>query len=122
MENILTSEFYYLLDEAEKLIRADPSADQVIVVRTAKGSVCHLLNRSIMAGDTKEEDAFFTMLIDREETAIQAVVCMWNNRSIDLPSSHFRHRLMELCPDNQNAVVLLQGENALIVKKLEQLI
>lgn len=122
MADTLANGFSGLLDEAKRLLQAEPPAEQVIVVKTAKGSVCHLLNRSIRAGDTTDEDAFFTMLSDRGETAIQAVLCMWSDRSIDLPSNHFRRRLAELCPDNKNAVVLLQGENDFIMKRLEQVI
>ena len=121
MENTRTDGFSHFLDEAERLLRAEPSAEQVIAVRTAKDSVLHLLNRSIMDGGTGDEDAFFAMLSDRGERAVRAVLCMWHDGTIDLPSIHFRRRLIELCPGNKDAAVLLQGEGTLITKKLEAL-
>lgn len=109
-----------LLAEAERLIRIDPTAQQVILVQTSKSQLYHLLNHGIDSGDTTEEEHFVEMLREKGDTEIRYLVCMWKDSVIDLPSAHFRRRLIELSPQNAAALVFLRGEGTFIAKELEK--
>lgn len=121
MTEELSRELSILLEEGKRRLEENPEAEQVIVVKTAKGQVCHFANRAVTAGDRRDEDAFLAELAHGGETELRALVCLWQGQALDVPSFHFRSRLLELCPNNKDAVVLLQGEDVLLAKKLEVL-
>lgn len=103
-----------LLDLAEQLIQTDPTARQVIVVKTAGGDLRHFLSHS--AGDTSEEDAFLEALRETGDAELRLCLCMWHNGQIDVPSHHFRRRLLELSPQNAQTCIPLQGEGSVSMK------
>lgn len=114
-----SAELYSLLGTAERQVSAEKDAQQVIAVKTAKGNVYHFPNHCV--GEPSEEDTFLEMLLEQGDAEIQYILCMWHNYQLDVPSLHFRRRLVEICPRNKDAVVLLLGENAFHAKRVEQL-
>lgn len=108
-----------LLEEAKQWIKAEPTAQQVIAVKTAKGNAYHFANRCV--GEARDEERFLQMLCEKDDKAVRYLVCMWRNGEIDVPSMYFRRRLIEICPQNTNALVLLQGMNAFTVREIRQL-
>lgn len=117
--NTDTIEISALLEGTERLVEAEQGAQQVIAVKTAKGNVYHFPNHCV--GEPSEEDAFLEMLLEQGDAEIQYILCMWHNYQLDVPSLHFRRRLVEICPRNKDAVVLLLGENVFHAKRVEQL-
>ncbi len=111
------SAFQELLAEAEKQISANSSADQVIVVKTAKGSMNCLANH-VLDGVYDEEDGFVQMLSARGDAQIKYLVCMWNSGEVDVPSMNFRKKLLSACPQNGETLILLQSDREKVARKL----
>lgn len=107
-----------LLEEAEHLLRADPKAEQVIVVKTAKGDLQHCANHDILSGDTAEEVRFAEELRRRDDGEIRCLAALWSNGCADVPSMHLRERLLELSEKNAEAVLPLRGEDGWSVKTI----
>ena len=128
MENV-PSAFQELVSHAENLLQTDASAQEVLVVRTAKDNVFHCFNHDIMSGDYSEEEAFAQMLIEREDTQIPHIVCMWAGRmclkhipSVDVPSWHMRQLLTKIDPRNGETEVIVNGFGGFLVKKFKILV
>lgn len=107
-----------LLEEAERQVQANPEADQVIAVKTAKGNTYHFANHQVQAGSRADEDRFVELLREKDDVTVQYLVAMWNTCGIDLPSMHFRRRLLELSPQNAEAVIPLQGEGGYLMRTI----
>lgn len=111
-----------LFTEAEQLLKTEKTAQQIIVVQTSKFNVYHCANRDIVSGDTTDEDCFVKMLYEKSDIEIKYIICIWNDCTIDIPSMHLRRSLIDLSPKNLNTLVLLQGEGAIIAKKIGTLV
>ena len=119
MTNRPKDELLALLEQVKGLVEAEPAAQQVIVVKTAKGNVYHVSNRDVESG--ADEDGLLRQLRDGEHTQIQAVVCIWQEGgALDVPSIRFRQQLLELDPRNGDALLPLQGENVLVARTLRE--
>ena len=57
-------------------------------------------------------------LTDAEDTKMSAIVCMWKNYVIDMPSWKVRKALMDLDNDNSSAVIVLQGTDSIYTKTI----
>ena len=111
-------ELHTLLEEAERLLRENPEAEQVIVAKTAKGNLHHCANHRILAGDPTEEVRFVQLLRERGDTEIRCLAALWSNGCADVPSMHLRERLLELSEKNAEAVLPLRGEDGWSVKTI----
>ena len=108
-----------LLEQAKGLMEAEPTAQQVIVVKTAKDNVYHVSNQNVENG--ADEDGLLRQLRDGEDTQVQAVACMWKEGgALDVPSIRFRQLLLELDSRNGDALLPLQGENVLVARTLRE--
>lgn len=119
MGNEAIKTYRELMGEAETQVRSHASADQVIVVKTAKSNTYCFANPA-KSGVYDEEDRFVQMLSVRGDSQIQYIVCMWNSCEIDIPSMNFRKRLLAACPKNAEAGIILRTAEKLIVKTLSQ--
>ena len=99
-------EFELLVEEAKKYVLEYPSAEQVIVVKTAKSNIRFLAN-NVLDEKYEDEKRFVQKLIDEEDVVIQQIVCMWNDASVDLPSMNFRKLLLKVSEENKNARMYL---------------
>lgn len=117
----LPSAFEPLLTKANALLEADPSAEQAIAVLTCKGDCFSLLNHGIRSGSTGEETAFLEGLAEKDNAALQYVVCMWNDGNLDVPSAHFRELLTMLNPANSETEILLKGSEDFLAQPLKVL-
>ena len=117
MKTEAAREFETLLQEAVRQVQMDPSADQVIVVKTAKANTYHFANHR--PGEScEDEDRFVEMLSSQRDAEIRYLVCMWNNYGIEIPSMNFRKKLLAACGKNAEADILLEAEHGLIARKL----
>lgn len=118
-------DFPALYEEAEHLADANPDSDQVVVVQTSKGNHYHYVNR-IKNGDMTEEgaveDVFLDMLRERDDCALDLMVCLWTEtREVDQPCMRMKKKLMALYPANGDMLLLLMGEPGLICRDLKRL-
>ena len=96
-------------EAAEKALKSIPAgASQVLVTKTESGAI------SVFANDLSAaaEERFLAS----QEEALSAILCVWANGQIDVPSIRLRKTLIESNPKNADAVIYLQGEE--ICKKL----
>lgn len=111
-------EFDQLWAEAKRLVELNPSADQVIVVKTEQSNVYHFINNPL-SGDYENEDRFVQMLLDQKDSVVKYIVCMWNNYALDIPSFHLRKLLLDANSRNGDTAMVMQGEEKIIVKDLK---
>ena len=102
------------LTEARKRAGAEPSEAQILAVVTEKGPRYFEIDYGIPG--TRGEDAVLAAL--REERKLLAVLAMWPDGSLEIPSMYFRQGIMALAPENGEAYVLLQGKDRVLAKKL----
>lgn len=117
MTNI-PKEFTELFEMAKKEIESNQTAQQVIVVRTAKSAVYSFLNNDIMSGNTTDEEQFAELLSGKEDTEITELVCMWNTSILDIPSQNFRRLLVKLNKENMKTKILLTGKDSYLVREM----
>ncbi len=115
--DVQMAELGRLLEKARRLAASAPDAQQVIVVKTAKSKEYGFANRCV--GSAQDEEGFLDMLRAQDDTQIRYLVCMWHSGQIDVPSIRFRRRLISVCPQNRNALLVLQGGHAFSAKELE---
>lgn len=118
--DILAKELFSLQDAARKLLRQAPDTEQVIVLKTAGKTVFQFPNDPYDE-QREAENRFLQALQDGGDIRISYLVCMWKTGGVDVPSMHFRQQLLELCRENGEAFVLLQGEAGPVAKKLKEL-
>ena len=98
-------------DAALEELRADSL--QVLVVKTENGEI------TVFENDlSSDREAQF---LSAQEKILVALLCVWANGQIDLPSMNIRKRLIEINPKNADAVVYLQGKE-IIPRPLSQTI
>ena len=110
--------FEELKEKAEQKIEIEQNAVQIIVVRTNKNSIYLFVNYRMGT----EETQFINSLLEKKDTIITELLCMWNSNELDVPSMNFRKMLMDLHPDNKKAKLLLQGSKGYIIKELSMLV
>lgn len=96
-------EFESLLALGFRILSEGPQ--QVLLCRTADGSQHYASLLYITEGDHSEEEYLLKELAGKQVTHI---IALWQNTTIDVPSWDFRQNLKKLCPDSENALVLLQ--------------
>ncbi len=117
MKNMdMWNKLYYI---AKEQMQNNPKAEQIVVLRTDKPWVYSFENRVLSHG-SEDEDKLIQDLIENGDTNVRYIVCMWKEAlALDVPSYHFRKRLLEISEKNAEAEILLQGE-ALMVKTLKE--
>ena len=81
--------FNSLFEGVARLLSIHATAEQIIIVKTAKENIYHCINYSTgcRAGseyDISDEEAFFALLRDRDETEIQYLIVVWNPNVVEL--------------------------------------
>lgn len=99
-------EFESLIQEAKQRVSEHPSAEQVIVVKTAKGNVRFFAN-NVLDQKYEEEKEFVQKLVEEDDAVLEYIVCMWNDSSLDFPSMNFRKLLLDVNEENNHARMYL---------------
>ncbi len=103
--------FPALRTEAERRLHEEPGAQQAVVLRSAMGGVYAFSLRDWT--DAAPEDEVLHELRERGDTAIELLVCLWQQGlSPDLPSIRFRRSLLALDARNADTRILVNGEDA----------
>ena len=114
----IPKEFTDLFEVAKSELDLNQTAQQVIVVRTAKSAVYSFLNNDIMAGNTTDEEQFAELLSGKEDTEITELVCMWNTSVLDISSRNLRNLLVKMNKENSKTKILLTGKDSYLVKEM----
>lgn len=98
---------------------------QCLVLTTANSEqmVCPFTANSV---DTLKSEAcsyIERLLKEYKNDTIKKIICMWENNTIDVPSSDFMKKICEINKENRNAIVLLNaGTDIYIAKKIVDMI
>ena len=116
--------FAQLLDCARETLETSPKTpfSQAIALKTAKGNTYCFSTPSF----TEEPEAFaaaedriLSALQEREERGVEALVTMWADGCVDLPSYRFREKLLALDPCNRETeILLLAAEGAYATRSI----
>ena len=113
-----------LLRCARETLEASPKtpSSQVIVLKTVKGNAYAFTTPSF----TEEPEAFASTedqiveaLGNQKDTAVEAMVTMWADGCVDLPSFRFRQKLVALDPRNlETEMPLMAAEGTYAVRTI----
>ena len=105
---------------AVQAISEEPEADGVVILKTAQNREFRF--PFFMNRPTAEWSAHIRNVLIRENSAcIRNLVYVWKNHWLDIPADDLRKELISLCPENQNAQIMLIGEDGFVIKKLSQI-
>ena len=63
------------------------------------------------------------LITEPDHSSVAKIVCMWENKALDVPSHQFMTTLCGINAENKNAEILLNaGKNAYITKKISDII
>lgn len=113
--------FDAIIIEAEKQIEENKDAEMVVVAHTAKDNIYTCANYNILEGKYEDMDRFLQMLVDTNDVEVKYCICMWNNGGLEVPFAHLRLGLLEISPKNEETIFCGQGENALVLKTLRDM-
>ena len=104
--------FQLLNDVAQSILRDSPIEEmrQFLVTMRSDGIIEKFDNNL----SEQSENAFLT----RQTEPLLAIICVWNNNVLDIPSYRIRVGLIERFPENRDCVVYLRGEAGILPKML----
>ena len=105
---------------ATRAIAKEPEADGVVVMRTRQNRELHFPFFMNAAMEEWAEN-IRNVLIRESSVCISHLVYVWKNHWLDVPADALRKELISLCPENQNAQIMLIGEDGFIIKTLGQI-
>ena len=94
-------------------IQEAPEAEGITIVQAASGREYryHFC--------TDQVSAFADMLTGNGDTQILYLVHVWKNHTLDVPSYDLRKALLDLHPENKDALMLLTGAENFIVRSIQ---
>ena len=98
---------------------------QCLVLTTADGkqAVCPITADSVDTLKSQACSYIESSIKEYKDNSIKKIICMWENNTIDVPSSDFMKKLCEINKENRNAIVLLNaGTDVYIAKKIVDII
>lgn len=119
--NSVPEEFAGALEMAQRTAQSCADGQQVIAVRTETGKVYSLLQQDVSEKGRAEESGFAHRLAEQGESRITALVCLWRDGTLDVPSRHMVTSLIAINAMNREAKVLLRGAEENHVRLLETL-
>jgi hypothetical protein len=110
----LMDAYEHMLSVADSVLRDNhKNASQVLVTKTENGKISAFVN------DLSETEEINFLSAQRE--TLVSLLCVWPNGQIDLPSIRIRKGLVNINPNNADAIVYLQGKE-IGIKRLSQTI
>lgn len=97
----LQREFFSLRCEAEAILKANPEAEQVIVLRTLKNALRSVVIPADAQEGRQRENACLEALSKSHDTAVYSVLTLMNNGATDFAPPYFLQALNQLNPSNK---------------------
>ena len=111
-----------LMEALRKQLQENPDAEQIVGVKTVNNNLYFAVNRDIRNGDYQKEKELFNALRKNRDRQVAYFVTMWNDQTPDMCSHNFRKGLLQLDPENKNAMTVLRGAEKYYVKPLSSLL
>ena len=113
----LLRQMYHSAAESEM-----PDADGVTILRTTQGNEYRFflsMREPFETNLANQAQQTVNTLTQRSDTHVLYLLHIWKNGCcLDLPPHTLRKALTELHPENQNALLMLQGETGFIFKSM----
>lgn len=104
----LQREFFTLRCEAEAILKANPEAERVIVLRTLKNALHSIVIPADAREGRRRENACLEALSNSGDTAVYSVLTLMNNGATDFAPYDFLQALNQLNPANKRANIFRQ--------------
>ena len=114
----IKNELREMVTIAKRLVHQNPKSDEIVLVKTAKNHMCYCALNIKGGKYTEEIDTFIQELVEEDDKEIKCLLCFSNVFSIEPSPYHLNKRLLEICPENENAYIFLQGEFEFALKTL----
>ncbi len=98
---------------------------QSLVLNTANGEqiLCPIVADCVDTLKSQACSNIESLIKKYNNNIIKKIVCMWENKTIDVPSFDFMKKLCEINKENRNAVVLLSaGADVYLTKQIVDII
>lgn len=118
--NQMNDEFQKMMSKAESLFGESMDCDEhvyAVVVLTEKECI---LGTVSSATAMENEQNILDIMIQTEDTVVRKVLCLTANKQIDIPSYQMRKNLCLLNSKNREAEVFLQGNHAIVTRKIAE--
>ena len=104
----LRNEFQKLIRFAQTQQEMNPDAEFVVVAQTAKKHLAYFTAMNML--DEEAEEEFIQELVQENDVRLKNIVCLLKGNSLEITSYHLRKRLLEICPENAETMMILNGE------------
>lgn len=104
----LQREFFALRCEAEAILKANPGAERVIMLRTLKNALHSIVIPADAQEGRQRENACLEALSNSGDTAVYSVLTLLNNGATDFAPYDFLQALNQLNPSNKRANIFRQ--------------
>jgi hypothetical protein len=106
-----------MLSEAEK-----SQYTQAVVLLSVSGNEYGAIIKDALS-EEKEDEAFLIQKIrEAKDTEICCALCMWHDKSIDIPSFALRKLILAANPNNSKTLIYVMTANGVSVIKLSETI
>ena len=120
MASIKGDAFQKMMLKAQSLFGESTAYDAhvcAVVVLTEKERILG----AVSSGSVMEnEQDILDIMIQTEDTAVRKILCLTANKQIDIPSYQMRKDLCLLNSKNCEAEVFLQGDHAIVTRKIAE--
>lgn len=92
---------------------------QCLVLNTVNGQqmICPIPADSIDALKSQACSFVDNLMKNYNNNTIKKIICMWENKIIDVPTSDFLKKLCKINKENRNAIVLLNARTDVYIEK-----
>lgn len=122
--------FYDLFAEADRILENDTVHEEVVLVKTAKGNVYHMF-QNLFDYEPMRDIKFMDMLAEKNDVQTNYLLVLRNPRADtmllqdmgeqyypEMPGWCLRRGLLELAPENKDALLLLSAGEIFTIKTL----
>ena len=94
---------------------------QAIVLRSSKGNEYSTIVRNALSEEKSDEESLFRKIQEAKDLEIGFVLCMWQDKCLDIPSFAFRKQLLGLNEKNTETTVFVMTAGGVSEVKLSVL-
>ena len=106
-----------MLQQAQMMQEQNPQSDGITVLHTASGNdYCFVLSMN------EDLDLWASHIVDflrdKQELTVALMVHVWRDGTLDVPAYALRKQLTLASAENLNALMIVQGENGIMVRPI----
>lgn len=109
INNNIPTEYQILIQKAQSFFKTNPMAEGVFAVLVENGDIEMMEVFPDYEKRNNKEKKFVQTLTDQEKTKLIRSVCIWKNGTFDVMSGNLLKLLVNMHPDNAQALHLLKN-------------